>query len=562
MRSLSLKYRPAKFGDIIGQEVVAMTLARAVAAGKIHPAYLFHGSRGSGKTSMARIFAKALNCPNRINSTAGLPEPCGGCVSCKDIADARSLDVLEIDAASHTGVDNVREVIIDTMNLVPARDPYRVFIIDEVHMLSTSAFNAMLKTLEEPQDHVVFILATTELTKVPATVVSRTQSFTFRALPANAIVKRLEDIASQETIVVEPLALREVAHLAAGSMRDAISILEQLASLAGPGETITRQSMTELLGLVEEQVLDGLTQALVFNLDVTSAKDLIHEALYSSGYTPNRLISALYEWCSQKMVAALEAQETELYAHRLYQFTNHLAAMLGTLRFSTDPLIFCEVELMGYLLGQMQAAHKPIRLERGVSAEKEASLEVAIEPQPQNFPIPSHSRESLSSLRDSVGPRPQDGGGNPDLDARLRGHDEKRDDSGIPAVLGEVLPQSSALPKNPENWQAKFSDFLASAQKETWGFYFDGSAFDLKKDNPPAFLVKFSNAFNLKGVQNHQEKIRAFWRKFFGDTMFESLVTDAPPKLTQSAPAPKKEIIPEDVQKMADIFGGTVKKAR
>src|SRR5688572_27209543 len=203
---IARKWRPQRFEEVTGQEPISRTLQNAIRMGRLHHAYLFSGPRGCGKTTTARILAKALNC-----FKGRTPEPCGECPSCVEIAAGGSIDVLEIDAASNTGVDNVRDVIINTIAINPARDRYKVFIIDEVHMLSMSAFNALLKTLEEPPPHAVFILATTELHKVPQTILSRCQQFEFRTIPSEAIAGRLRLIAEAENISINDRVLMQVA---------------------------------------------------------------------------------------------------------------------------------------------------------------------------------------------------------------------------------------------------------------------------------------------------------------------------------------------------------------
>src|SRR5918996_283680 len=194
---LARKWRPQRFDEVVGQQAVTRTLRNAIASGRIAQAFVFAGSRGCGKTTTARILAKALNCVN--GPTA---DPCGGCDACIEIAQGRDMDVLEIDAASHTGIDNIREVVIAGLSIAPVRNRYKIFIIDEVHQLSAASFNALLKSIEEPPPHVVFMMATTEMHKIPDTILSRSQVFEFRTIPANAISDQLRRIADAEKIEV------------------------------------------------------------------------------------------------------------------------------------------------------------------------------------------------------------------------------------------------------------------------------------------------------------------------------------------------------------------------
>ena len=219
---LARKYRSRTFDDLVGQDAIATTLRNAVSAGRVHHGYLFTGTRGVGKTSAARILAKSLNC---LSSDAPTPTPCGSCESCLRIAEGEDIDVIEIDAASNTGVDNIRD-LRDNAAYRPARARFKVYIIDEVHMLSTGAFNALLKTLEEPPEHVKFILATTEIQKVPATILSRCQRFDFRSIAVADIAAHLTAILEAEGVESDDVALRRIARLANGSMRDALSLLD------------------------------------------------------------------------------------------------------------------------------------------------------------------------------------------------------------------------------------------------------------------------------------------------------------------------------------------------
>ncbi|CAN5160195.1 hypothetical protein BH20ACI1_BH20ACI1_27810 [soil metagenome] len=262
---IARKWRPQTFEEVTGQEAITQTLRNAIEHDRLHHAYIFSGSRGVGKTTTARLLAKALNCrktdkPNPTPCAANDPD---ACVSCKEIAESRSIDVMEFDAASHTGVDDVREIIIESININPARDRNKIFIIDEVHMLSNSSFNALLKTLEEPPPNVAFIMATTELHKLPDTILSRCQEFEFRTIPLNKIFDRLKIIAEAEKIDVSDKALREIARTGEGSMRDAQSNFDQVISFSG--EKIDVEDVTVALGIASAEMMTRTAQAIADN---------------------------------------------------------------------------------------------------------------------------------------------------------------------------------------------------------------------------------------------------------------------------------------------------------
>jgi DNA polymerase-3 subunit gamma/tau len=253
---LARKWRPQRFDEVVGQQPVTRTLRNAISSGRIAHAFVFAGPRGCGKTTTARILAKALNC---VQGPAA--EPCGVCDACVEIAQGRDIDVLEIDAASHTGIDNIREVVIAGLAITPVRDRYKIFIIDEVHQLSTPSFNALLKSIEEPPAHVVFVMATTELHKIPDTILSRSQVFEFRAISARAIGEQLRKIAETERIDASDAALALIARAAEGSMRDAQSALDQVIAFAG--ERVTVDEVSAVLGLVGRDLLFDLVDAVV-----------------------------------------------------------------------------------------------------------------------------------------------------------------------------------------------------------------------------------------------------------------------------------------------------------
>ena len=253
---LARKWRPQRFDEVVGQQPVTRTLRNAIASGRVAHAFVFAGPRGCGKTTTARILAKALNC---VKGPA--PEPCGACDACIEIAQGRDIDVLEIDAASHTGIDNIREVVIAGLAISPVRDRYKIFIIDEVHQLSAPSFNALLKSIEEPPAHVVFMMATTELHKIPDTILSRSQVFEFRAISARAIAEQLRKIADTEQIDASDEALALLARSAEGSMRDAQSALDQVIAFAGG--RVTLDEVSAVLGLVGRDLLFDLVESVI-----------------------------------------------------------------------------------------------------------------------------------------------------------------------------------------------------------------------------------------------------------------------------------------------------------
>ena len=262
---IARKWRPQTFDEVTGQEPITRTLRNAIEHHRLHHAYLFSGARGVGKTTSARLLAKALNCHK---STEPTPTPCrsddpDACPSCREITESRSIDVQEIDAASNTGVDNVRDAIIASVGIAPARDRYKIFIIDEVHMLSGAAFNALLKTLEEPPPRVVFIMATTEKHKVPETILSRCQQFEFRTIATAKILERLKLIAQAEKITIPDDALREIARTGEGSMRDAQSALDQVISFAGT--KIKKEDVEMALGVAGADILTRIIDSIATN---------------------------------------------------------------------------------------------------------------------------------------------------------------------------------------------------------------------------------------------------------------------------------------------------------
>ncbi len=289
------KFRPGTFDELIGQPHVVQTLRNAILRKQVAHAYLFSGMRGVGKTTVARILAKALNCEN--GPTA---DPCEQCESCKEISRGNSVDVIEIDGASNTGVDDVRE-LRENVKYAPFRGTYRIYIIDEVHMLSNSAFNALLKTLEEPPAHAIFIFATTEIHKIPATITSRCQHFNFRRIPRREIIARLQEVATRNDVTIEERSLSAIAQASEGSMRDALSLLDQ--AVAFGGKSIGDKDIEDMLGSVPDELVRRLVETVV-GQDAAAAVELVGEVI-DHGYDLRAYCGAVVERMRNLMIAAV-----------------------------------------------------------------------------------------------------------------------------------------------------------------------------------------------------------------------------------------------------------------
>jgi len=306
---LARKYRPQRFSDLTGQEHVVRTLTNALQGGRVAHAFLFTGPRGCGKTTTARILARALNCEK-----GPTPEPCGKCGPCVEIAQGNDVDVQEIDAASNNGVDDVRS-LREAAKYLPARDRYKIYIVDEVHMLSGPAFNALLKTLEEPPGHIKFLLATTDPQKLPATILSRVQRHNFQLVPLGKIVTRLREIAEAECVAVSDGALALVGRQAQGSMRDALSLLDQLFAAHPPGSEIGEEEAAQSLGALDRGIVAGIVSA-VLRRDAGAALQGIVRA-YESGADFKRLADELAAHARNLVLATLPEVRQELPDHEL-----------------------------------------------------------------------------------------------------------------------------------------------------------------------------------------------------------------------------------------------------
>ncbi len=446
--ALYRKFRPTTFEDVKGQDHIVTTLRNQIKAGRIGHAFLFTGTRGTGKTTSAQILARAVNCEAPVDGN-----PCGGCPMCRSIAAGTSMNVIEIDAASNNGVDNIRQ-IVEEVQYSPTEGKYKVYIIDEVHMLSTGAFNALLKTLEEPPSYVIFILATTEVHKIPITILSRCQRYDFRRITVEEIAGRLKELTTAENLSVEDRALRYVATAADGSMRDAISLLDQCIAFY-LGETLTYDKVLEVLGTVDVSVF-GRLMSYIRMANVTEALRLLDEIVARgreltqftvdfTWYLRNLLLTKASEDLLDTMEIPTDYREEFLQEvhlndeERLVRFIRIFSDLTNRIRYASQKRVLVEVALIKLCKPQMESDQDALydrisrveeALENGVVAVRPGSVPVQsaeelslVEEIPANYPkalpediaqvaqnwqqisskLPGSLKVSLSSARPSVG---------------------------------------------------------------------------------------------------------------------------------------------------------------
>lgn len=371
-QALYRAFRPQKFDDVVGQHHVTKTLQNAIIRNKESHAYLFSGPRGTGKTSIAKVFAKALNCRFEIDG-----EPCNECELCLSITEGSANDVIEIDAASNNGVDEIRN-IRDKVKYAPAEAEFKVYIIDEVHMLTTGAFNALLKTLEEPPSHAIFILATTEPHKIPATIISRTQRFDFKSLDIGEITKRLEYVAAEENIGYDKDALSYIARIAEGGMRDALSIMDQV--IAFSSEEITMQDAIMITGGIAQDELNEWLKAIEHK-DSEAAFKKYHK-LIDEGKDPTRLIHELVYFIRDIILIkhSGEVSEDIAFVHiedeLLYKMIDVLNDAMVSMRFSVNVSVHLEIVIVKLIRVLEQPV--PIAVSNGASSEEIAELKAQL----------------------------------------------------------------------------------------------------------------------------------------------------------------------------------------
>ena len=361
--ALYRKFRPIAFEDVKGQDHIITTLKNQIKANRIGHAYLFCGTRGTGKTTVAKIFAKAVNCEQPIDGS-----PCGECAMCRSIAAGTSMNVIEIDAASNNGVDNIRE-IREEVTYRPTEGRYKVYIIDEVHMLSIGAFNALLKTLEEPPEYVIFILATTEVHKIPITILSRCQHYDFKRISIETISRRMQDLMEKEQVNVEERAIRYIAKAADGSMRDALSLLDQCIAFY-LGQTLTYDNVLEVLGAVDTDVFSQLLRSIL-SRDVAKVLDTVEELVMQgreltqmaadfTWYLRNLLlvktsdnIEDVLDVSTENMMQ-LKEEAQMIETDMLFRFIRVFSELSGQLKYATQKRVLLEVALIKLCVPAME----------------------------------------------------------------------------------------------------------------------------------------------------------------------------------------------------------------
>ncbi|MDN6408686.1 MAG: DNA polymerase III subunit gamma/tau [Tetragenococcus halophilus] len=491
-------WRPQNFEEVYGQKMITQTLQNAISQGTPSQAYLFTGPRGTGKTSVAKIFSKAINCPNSKDG-----EPCNDCSICEQITEGSLGDVMEIDAASNNGVEEIRD-IREKANYAPTQAQYKVYIIDEVHMLSMGAFNALLKTLEEPPKNVIFILATTEPHKIPLTIISRTQRFDFRRVSEEAIIQRMEYILTKTEMNYEKDALLLIAKAAEGGMRDALSILDQAISFSD--DTITLQDALEVTGSLTYDMMDRFILACKQE-NTVECLSLLDEML-ASGKEARRLLENLLLYCrdllvyqkapkllaekAQHFTATFKQSAEEIAAQQIYSWIHILNQAQNEIRFTTSPRIYLEVAT--------------VKLSEGISTENSSSVDAAAQPADTQELV--GLKEQVTALQQEVNQlknrleQPQK------VQTKTQQHKEKK-----PASTGYRVPKKrvfkvlkEARKKDLVNVKEIWEDLLASLSVTQKAML---RASQPKAASPNGLVIAFDYEIICKKAANDQEFVLA-----------------------------------------------------
>ena len=535
-QSLYRKYRSQTFGDLVGQEAASQALQGAIISSRVAHAYLFSGSRGTGKTSAARLLAKALNCTSRARDSA---EPCNKCQSCIEMTAGAALDLIEIDAASNRGIDEIRD-LREKVNLAPAVGPYKVYIIDEAHMLTEPAFNALLKTLEEPPPHVVFILCTTDAQKIPLTVIGRCQQFVFRRHTEEQIVSRLTYIAKSEKVQVDADAMQLIARTAQGSMRDAVGLLDQLVPLASG--SISLESARSLLGIADPRLLDSLLEDVLAGRAAEALAEL--NRVYAAGAELRQVVRGMMEGCRDQLIAALTRRD-QVTARRLSSVLDALLHLDGEVRRHAEPRFLVEATL-ARLSVELGSTESPIH--KATSNETVASPQAVKSPAVAGDGDP-HKLHTVLSTTASSAPPPPPGAYTPTFphagevtDGPTSPRGEDVTDGPTSPRGGEVTGWSEVLEKLNRTVRAAYLD----AQPEV-----DGSM----------LILWFRYGFHHKKAQEQSIQLMPHVRAWLGD----GVKVDFRLKEGESAKPVSKTASPEDdpfVREVVRRFDGRVTRVK
>ena len=547
---LARKWRPQRFDDVVGQRAVTRTLQNALASGRIAQAFVFAGPRGVGKTTTARILARALNCDK--GPTA---EPCGACDACVEIAEGRDIDVLEIDAATHTGIDNVRQVIIEGLSIRPVRDRYKIFIIDEVHQLSPASFNALLKSIEEPPPHVAFMMATTALDKIPDTIISRSHVFEFHTIPARAIAAQLRKIADAERFEIGDEAIGLIARAADGSMRDAETSFDQVVAFAG--ERIALEDVSTVLGLVGRDLLLDMVTA-VADENAPAAFELAGRAV-EAGNDLRLVCRELSRVARDLMVIGIDAtraDDPEIAPEGDRERLIQLAARFSRedLLRGFDVLVRAEQDIRS---APEPRHHFEMALLRWMHLRKLVPLSALIESLQQGPPLVAAAAAAApASLPFAAPPPPASKQAGP-APARVQARSAPLAASAPPAERAAALPAAASPATAPPaaETHAALKDMLLAEIKRTKAVFFGTVVAQAQRIDVTAdrIVFAFSPAHKLLGEQVQQNRawLETLAERCAGRRM--PVVAEVVEPAREQAGGPPAANVPEEPKKPADL---------
>jgi DNA polymerase-3 subunit gamma/tau len=542
-QSLYRKWRSQTFADVVGQEYIVRTLQNAVATNQIAHAYLFAGPRGVGKTTLARILAKAVNCKNSQNG-----EPDNSCDNCQRITKGTSLDVIEIDGASNRGIDQIRQ-LREEVNYMPAEIRYKVYIIDEVHMLTNEAFNALLKTLEEPPKYVIFIFATTEAHKVPTTVISRCQAFEFKNHHPEQIEKHLANISQAEGIQANERVLRAIAVRARGGMRDAIVMLEQLASFKG-GQGIDESDLYEIMGLASEETVQNFLNAIL-QKESRTALDVIAN-LAERGKDLELFVDELISQTRDSLVLVLDNQKAPINANAaaLIQLSSKLLELKREMNRAWEKRILLEVKTLELI------------------SQGTATASVAPTAQPVATPAPTPKPEKIVPAAAATSPTSLAPKGALGLEPRpaAKSAPPQTTKMEMEKTIETLVPQAEPAPPAPmpslsssemigDKWQQLLSELKREKRSTIQAFLMEGQPIETEA----VLRIEYSmqNAFHKEGLEKNRKYLEEVMRKVYGSKKLEIAYAGAESAGTTPKPA-KKSLAREKAEMIQKMFDGEI----